>query len=108
MCSSHTTSTPRPSAPLISPNNSQNVRPTAAASVEGAKDKMRELMGAQGVADAEKALPPQIFNGDMYCGVSHAIFSVARANCRAVNRSAAQAASLWLAIHEARQWRVLQ
>jgi hypothetical protein len=32
--------------------------------VEGAKEKMRELIGD------EKAIPPQLFNGNTYCGVS--------------------------------------
>ena len=34
------------------------------AASEDAKKKMRELSGN------EKAVPPQIFNGDTYCGVS--------------------------------------
>jgi hypothetical protein len=33
--------------------------------VEGAKEKMREIMG-----DAA-AIPPQFFNNDVYCGVGH-------------------------------------
>mmetsp|Transcript_23032 Transcript_23032/g.60169 ORF Transcript_23032/g.60169 Transcript_23032/m.60169 type:complete len:99 (-) Transcript_23032:1296-1592(-) len=38
------------------------------ASIDGAKDKMRALMGAAGVEGAERALPPQIFNEEAYCG----------------------------------------
>ena len=32
------------------------------AATQGAKERMRELMGDP------KAIPPQIFNGDQYCG----------------------------------------
>ena len=60
-------------APIRTVNSAQSTffPPTTSASVEGAKDKMRSLMAAQGVADAEKALPPQIFNDDTYCGVRY-------------------------------------
>ena len=48
---------------------------------EDAKKKMREIAGD------DKAVPPQICNGDTYCGVSPSILSASIIACRTFSNS---------------------